>query len=273
MINSVLDPTGKPVPLLSPQQIATRITQGQLLIIHSPLVYRPPTQWLNTHPGGNLALLHFVGRDATSEIEAYHTITTIHNRMSRWIVGRIDTAQPWVDMIPPVQLSLYPLLTPNPLTPAMINPPAASDPPLTTAYQNHLKQSHKSLLAKMRKEGLMTPPPRLAGYGPSLLIYITLLTLFLTTYFYARSLPTNSSIQSGTFLLAAVFLGAFWHQITFVAHDAGHSGLTGDWYTDRVIGIFVADALGGISLGWWADNHNVHHRTSSPLPLLCSVLG
>lgn len=38
-----------------------------------------------------------------------------------------------------------------------------------------------------------------------------------------------------------------------LAHDAGHAGVTGDWWTDKVVGIIVANWIGGLSLGWWCD--------------------
>jgi delta8-fatty-acid desaturase len=57
----------------------------------------------------------------------------------------------------------------------------------------------------------------------------------------------------------------FWHQLVFTAHDAGHMGITHDYVTDTIIGIIIADFLGGLSLGWWKRNHNVHHIvTNSP---------
>jgi delta8-fatty-acid desaturase len=58
---------------------------------------------------------------------------------------------------------------------------------------------------------------------------------------------------------SAVLLGCFWHQLVFTAHDAGHMGITHDFQTDTVIGIVIADFLGGLSLGWWKRSHNVHH--------------
>jgi delta8-fatty-acid desaturase len=36
-------------------------------------------------------------------------------------------------------------------------------------------------------------------------------------------------------------------------------GITHDFQTDTVIGIVIADFLGGLSLGWWKRSHNVHH--------------
>lgn len=63
----------------------------------------------------------------------------------------------------------------------------------------------------------------------------------------------------GWYVTSAVFLGAVWHQLVFTAHDAGHMGITHDFHTDSVIGIIIADFLGGLSIGWWKHNHNVHH--------------
>ncbi|ORZ39923.1 fatty acid desaturase-domain-containing protein [Catenaria anguillulae PL171] len=62
-----------------------------------------------------------------------------------------------------------------------------------------------------------------------------------------------------TTLFAAVVLGFFWHQIAFVAHDAGHIAITGNYKVDWAIGWCLGNFLGGISIGWWKKSHNVHH--------------
>ncbi|OBZ79252.1 Delta(8)-fatty-acid desaturase [Grifola frondosa] len=61
----------------------------------------------------------------------------------------------------------------------------------------------------------------------------------------------------------AISLGLFWHQLTFFAHDLGHMGVTHNWAIDRLVAIFVADFLGGMSIGWWVDNHNIHHLVTN----------
>ena len=65
--------------------------------------------------------------------------------------------------------------------------------------------------------------------------------------------------QSWHYYLSAVFLGAFWHQLTFTAHDAGHLAITHSYRIDSLIGILIANVLGGISIGWWKHHHNIHH--------------
>jgi sphingolipid 8-(E)-desaturase len=66
-------------------------------------------------------------------------------------------------------------------------------------------------------------------------------------------------LRWGWYGLGGMFLGVFWHQLVFTAHDAGHMGITHNFVADTVIGIIIADFIGGLSLGWWKRTHNVHH--------------
>jgi len=61
------------------------------------------------------------------------------------------------------------------------------------------------------------------------------------------------------YALAAFFMAAFWQQLAFIGHDLGHNGVSGVLYVDHFIGILVGNFFGAISIGWWKDNHNVHH--------------
>lgn len=276
------------LPLLSRAKIAARIAAGELLVIHLPLVYRIPTAWLDMHPGRDLAILHFVGRDASNEIEMYHTGRTVRERMGRWVIGRVETGEDgWIDMVPPVQLGMWPLPVPRitvsepeegegdvekvlapqkevgeggkTLTAEMIDPARGPHEllPLTPSYQHHLRLSERKLQAHLQSLGLDTPPAPLAGYKYVFSIYIALFILWV--YLYKTAVTTTD------YFFAAVALGAWWHQVTFFGHDTGHTGITGNWWRDRVLGILVADFLGGLSIVWWCDNHNIHHLvTNSP---------
>ena len=57
----------------------------------------------------------------------------------------------------------------------------------------------------------------------------------------------------------AVGLGCFWQQLAFIGHDLGHNGITHIQAVDNILGIFVGNFVGGISIGWWKRSHNVHH--------------
>lgn len=61
------------------------------------------------------------------------------------------------------------------------------------------------------------------------------------------------------YLVSAFLLGQLWQQGAFVVHDAGHSSLTHDSATDTTWGIMISSFLGGLSLIWWKNNHNIHH--------------
>lgn len=69
-----------------------------------------------------------------------------------------------------------------------------------------------------------------------------------------------AAYRAGWLVTSAVFLGFLWHQLRFTAHDLGHVNVTHSWLLDRVIGMFVANLIGGLSIGWWVDNRI--HNTS-----------
>lgn len=66
-------------------------------------------------------------------------------------------------------------------------------------------------------------------------------------------------VRNGWYGFSGMFMGIFWHQLVFIAHDSGHMGITHSFKIDTVIGIIIADFIGGLSLGWWKRTHNVHH--------------
>jgi hypothetical protein len=49
-----------------------------------------------------------------------------------------------------------------------------------------------------------------------------------------------------------------------LAHDAGHTCVTGNWWWDRMIGMLVANYIGGLSLGWWCDVRLLSHWVGPP---------
>jgi delta8-fatty-acid desaturase len=53
---------------LSRRAVEGLIAEGQTIIIFEDSILRLDS-WLGRHPGGRLAVLHMVGRDATDEIK------------------------------------------------------------------------------------------------------------------------------------------------------------------------------------------------------------
>lgn len=55
--------------ILTPRMVEGMIADGHAIVIFDEMVLRLDS-WLEKHPGGRLAILHMVGRDATDEIKA-----------------------------------------------------------------------------------------------------------------------------------------------------------------------------------------------------------
>ena len=65
-------------------------------------------------------------------------------------------------------------------------------------------------------------------------------------------------------LLAPVF-AVVSTQIGFFGHDAAHRQISRRERTSRVLGLFSANLLNGLSYGWWLDKHNAHHAHPNDL--------
>ena len=124
-------------------------------------------------------------------------------------------------------------------------------PALDSTTQDDIVQRYRRLDARIHSEGLYQC--NYTSYLIEICRYVFLFSMFLLL------------LRKGWYGTSGLFLGMFWHQLVFTAHDAGHMGVTHNFTTDTVIGIIIADFLGGLSLGWWKRNHNVHHIvTNSP---------
>lgn len=249
---------------MSPEEIENRILAGEHLVIYNGHALRISQNWLNNHPGGALAILHFVGRDASDELNAYHSDATLR-RMSHYIVSPVEL--PWKPLLPPVMAgwvrksdqdgrlvwakeadALLPDTTSQILLVKPHAPPLApikediTPPPSTLSpeqQQQHIV-AYRALHERIKQAGLYETR-YLAGYGPEIARYTLFIAISSLAYFKTY------------YMTSALFLGFLWHQLTFTAHDLGHCGVTHSWFWDRLIGILVADLMGGISIGWWVD--------------------
>ena len=124
-------------------------------------------------------------------------------------------------------------------------------PNLDSATQDSIVLKYRALFRRMEDENLFEC--NYAAYAVEGCRYVLLFSMFLLT------------LNCGYFALSGLFLGLLWHQLVFTVHDAGHMGITHNFQIDTVIGIIIADFIGGLSVGWWKRNHNVHHIvTNSP---------
>ena len=124
-------------------------------------------------------------------------------------------------------------------------------PPLDDAVQASIVSKYRELHQRIKDAGLYQC--NYWAYGVECLRYIGLFALTLVCLRYEW------------YKTGALALGFMWHQLVFTAHDAGHMGITHRFHVDTVIGIIIADFIGGLSMGWWKRSHNVHHIvTNSP---------
>ncbi|KAK3384749.1 fatty acid/sphingolipid desaturase [Podospora didyma] len=306
-------------PVLARRDVEALIAEGRSIIILDHYVLKVDT-WLNYHPGGDKAIMHMVGRDATDEINSLHSFEA-RRMMGRYRIGTIEGS--WKNFLPPIQggqfrpatvqecPGLGPLATdaaataplsvasasassrsPSPVfddapryrkpalrtSSASLSSVSSNDaaeepsdgmahldsltrkeirldldryPSLDQTTQAFIVKKYRLLHERVKAEGLFNC--NYSAYAIECVRYATLFGLMLVF------------LQWGWYASSGFCLGAFWHQLVFTAHDAGHMGITHSFQGDTLIGIIIADFLGGLSIGWWKRSHNVHHIvTNSP---------
>lgn len=85
--------------ILGRNDIEALIAAGRKIVIVDSRVLKVDA-WLPYHPGGDKAILHMVGRDATNEVKAFHSAET-QQLMLRYQIGKIEGQ--WQDFVPPIQ--------------------------------------------------------------------------------------------------------------------------------------------------------------------------
>ncbi|KAK4246348.1 fatty acid delta-6 desaturase [Corynascus novoguineensis] len=326
---------GRSYPVLSRREIEAQIAEGKHIFILDQYVIKADA-WRKYHPGGEKAIMHMVGRDATDEVVSLHSLEA-RRMMDKYRIGRVEGR--WKNFIPPIQGGKFrPRVgdgeeeqeeehdsslthqvrqdatpssssssgassrSPSPtfdsneaapksgirnrkpglarsdsttslssvdddktathtpvdgmahldaLTRKEIKLDLAKYPSLEPATQDAIVEKYRLLHDRIKAEGLYDC--NYWAYAIEVSRYTLLFGLMLVC------------LQWKWYLASAFFCGCFWHQLVFTAHDAGHMGITHNFQVDTVIGIFIADFLGGLSIGWWKHNHNVHHIvTNSP---------
>jgi len=91
--------TERKMRLLSRKEIEAQIANGRSIVIVDGKVLKVDA-WMPYHPGGDKAMRHMVGRDATDEVTRFHSEHTLE-LMERYQIGRIEG--PWTNFLPPIQ--------------------------------------------------------------------------------------------------------------------------------------------------------------------------
>lgn len=279
-------------PVLCVSKISKLISEGHTIVIYENKVLKLDG-WVKFHPGGDKAIYHMIGRDATDEMHCYHAPATLA-QFDKYAIGIID--YPWINMLPPIQGGTYDKEDPNvklagempveikPKMPEGVIPKVGMTelykivddtdapirdpkvvvdnfdnrlvkedldnlPSLDYETQRRISQKYNELHDKLVAAGLFYCP--YIEYFKQGCINLTLFLYFLTFY------------HTGHYFLSATCLGFFWQQAVFIVHDAGHLAITHHFQIDNIIGVLIADWIGGLSVGWWKRNHNVHHLVTN----------
>lgn len=124
-------------------------------------------------------------------------------------------------------------------------------PALDPETQDEIVQKYRLLYSRVQAAGLFQCNYHVYAIETCRCVFLFTMFILLLRY--------------GWYGTSGLFLGMCWHQLIFTSHDAGHLGITHNYTIDTVVGIMLADFIGGLSLGWWKRNHNVHHIvTNSP---------
>ncbi|KAF1973065.1 fatty acid/sphingolipid desaturase [Bimuria novae-zelandiae CBS 107.79] len=85
--------------VIDSSEISRLIAHDRQIVVHEGYAL-DLTTWIDKHPGGRLAILHMVGRDASDEINIYHSTRTLLC-MKQYRIGL--TQEPWMNLESPIR--------------------------------------------------------------------------------------------------------------------------------------------------------------------------
>ncbi|KAI7870982.1 delta-6-fatty acid desaturase [Spinellus fusiger] len=256
------------------EEFQKRVEQGEALFIYDAQVYNV-SGFMKHHPGGEMAIRHVLGKDATDEIRVLHPPRVYERMIHHYSIGSyrpaVEKAQLQTQQ---TQQTQQPMKKTRADTASSLKTVwngglsvDSFDKEIQYLYTHHandmatgeasqealdlcaLQEHFRRLEQDIKDRGWFEC--NYWRYAKECCRYI--LCLYLSLW-----LTLNGS-ETWHYMGGAVCMACFWHQLVFTAHDAGHNSITGRLQIDHLIGVGIANFIGGLSLGWWKDNHNVHH--------------
>ncbi|KAG1474068.1 hypothetical protein G6F56_000578 [Rhizopus delemar] len=248
------------------EKFQEHVKKGDSVFIFESKVYKV-NNFIFKHPGGEAVMRSALGRDVTDEIRSMHPPKVYEKMIHLYYIGdylpditktnfrkamqkksRQSEKQLMATWEGGMSIKAYDAALDE------LNKVHSTDLSQDSIDQQDLdnikvREAYRQLDQEIKARGLYKC--NYWKYGEECCRYFTLIGLSL--WF------TLKGTVWWHYILGAVFLAGFWHQLVFTAHDAGHNEITGNSNIDHIIGVIIADFIGGLSLGWWKDNHNVHH--------------
>jgi delta8-fatty-acid desaturase len=253
---------------ITEEQFQEHVKQGDSVFIYDSKVYKV-NNFKDRHPGGAASIECALGRDVTDEIRSLHPPKVYQKMINLYYIG---------DYLPTFDKNSTKSATLTDATNSTQKKQLeakwqggmsvkAFDDAIEGLYAQHseglqkqdatqnqldgvkIRLEHRKLEKDLIERGFFKC--NYWRYAKEACRYILL--GYLSLWF------TLNGTETWHYMLGAVFMAGFWHQLVFAAHDAGHNGITGNSNIDHTVGVLIANFIGGLSLGWWKDNHNVHH--------------
>ncbi|KAJ9217119.1 hypothetical protein DTO166G4_1174 [Paecilomyces variotii] len=272
--------------VLSRGEIEQLIADGHQIVIFDRKVLKVDA-WLQYHPGGDKAILHMVGKDATDEITMFHSDSAVH-MMQRYQIGKVE--ERWVNFVPPIQGGTFRRRVEEKCESEVLKMKNESVQEGNTISRpqmiasDGIKANAKSLsktsfLDIRTKQEIDLDLSRYPSVDPAkqdevvrkfhkLHERVISEGLYDCSYrayaietcrYVLVALLFVLFLRLGWYNTSAVFLGMLWHLLVFTVHDAAHLAITHDYTTDSLIAFTIASFIGGLSASWWKRNHNIHH--------------
>lgn len=248
--------------LFTAQSLKQAVKQNRDLIVFKQQVY-DITKFTKFHPGGQLAIKHLVGKclsfaiftdvflcwfvcvgkDATDAILVFHPPSVYEKQMAHYKVGvysgRADELESDYDDVIVNHIG-------------QIGSTSHVQGQKELSYDERVKLAYdfRALNDQIRALGF---------YKPDYWFYARRFVGFALWWMAASYVLIQNPNSIFNVLVSAVMFGGLWHMAAFTAHDAGHHSVTCNRKYDDIIGILISSFLGGLSIGWWRYNHNVHH--------------
>jgi delta8-fatty-acid desaturase len=238
----------------SQKELNDAMQAGRAVFIYKSNVY-DMTRWLPNHPGGELAVQRLIGRDATDVINVMHPQDVLQKMLPYFCVGKFLglESKPVIQCVGAEATRRSSKKIKNKTVNTAISKEKFnnSNGEQLSSGLNYKQISHdfQVLNDRLHDEGYFK-----TNYSAYAWESVRLTLFFVGAIYLGVANPFKYA-----WIASAIVLSMFWHQASFVVHDAGHNGITHSRGTDYMLGAFLACGMGGLSIGWWKKSHNIHH--------------
>lgn len=176
------------------------------------------------HPGGDV-IFTAAGDDGTDTFTMFHAQGT-SKHLARFCIGDLDEAskQQWSNLS------------------------------AKSKDQLEFEKGYRQLRMEMRRMGLFDAS--MAYYAYKML---STAMIAITAWLLIEAFSERTWAHFGVRVFAAAWLGIYFQQCGWLAHEILHHQVFRDRKVSRFFGYFWGNFAQGFSVSWWSNKHNTHH--------------